>query len=82
MAVAPNRIRYFHTLIIMELQTTTTPHSQEPYVTRTYPSIELLDGIIHESVTAQRAWNAIALADRIAIGRKFTVFAKLLLLHL
>jgi len=54
-------------------QTTIIPHSQEPYVTREYPSVEGLDKIIQSAVAAQKAWNAISLQDRIDIARKFIV---------
>jgi acyl-CoA reductase-like NAD-dependent aldehyde dehydrogenase len=61
------------------LQTTIIPHSQEPYTTRVYPSIEQLDEVIQNALSAQKAWNAVSLADRIAIGRKFTVSTNLAL---
>jgi len=57
----------------MASQTTIIPHSQEPYVTRTYPSAEELDKLIQSAVIAQKAWNTISLQDRIAIARKFIV---------
>ncbi|PPR04272.1 hypothetical protein CVT26_004062 [Gymnopilus dilepis] len=52
-------------------QTTIIPHSQEPYVTRTYPSEQELDKIIHDATVAQKAWKDVPLEERIAIGRKF-----------
>ena len=54
-------------------QTTIIPHSQEPYVTRTYPSEQELDKIIHDATVAQKAWKDVPLEERIAIGRKFMV---------
>ncbi|KAF8962362.1 succinate semialdehyde dehydrogenase [Flammula alnicola] len=54
------------------IQTTITPHSQEPYVTRTYPSQGELDKFIQNAALAQKAWSAVPVEERIAIGRKFT----------
>ncbi|KAF5380042.1 hypothetical protein D9615_006154 [Tricholomella constricta] len=54
-----------------EIQTTITPHSQQPYVSRTYPSESELDASIQNAVAAQKAWAAVPLEARIAIGRKF-----------
>jgi len=55
------------------LQTTITPHTQEPYVTRTYPSESELNLLIQNAVVAQKAWAAVPLEERVAIGRKFMV---------
>ncbi|KII84711.1 hypothetical protein PLICRDRAFT_57239 [Plicaturopsis crispa FD-325 SS-3] len=52
-------------------QTTITPHSQEPFVTRTYPSEPELDKTIHSAAAAQAKWTQVPLEKRIAIGRKF-----------
>ena len=57
----------------MTRQTTIIPHSQEPYVTRTFPSIEELDKLIQSAVVGQKNWNAKSLEDRIAIAIKFIV---------
>ena len=54
-------------------QTTISPHSQEPYVTRVYPSEGELDKLIDGAVAAQKAWSTVAVENRIAIGRKFMV---------
>ena len=54
-------------------QTTITPHNQQPFVTRTYPSQVELDGIIRRSSLAQKAWARVPLKDRVAIGTKFVV---------
>ncbi len=54
-------------------QTTITPHNQQPFVTRTYPSQLELDGIIRRSSLAQNAWARVSLKDRLAIGTKFVV---------
>uniref|UniRef100_A0A8H8CH36 Aldehyde dehydrogenase domain-containing protein n=1 Tax=Psilocybe cubensis TaxID=181762 RepID=A0A8H8CH36_PSICU len=54
-----------------EIQTTITPHSQKPYVSRTYPSAEELDKIIHHATVAQKDWKKVPVEERIAIGRKF-----------
>ncbi|KAJ6631214.1 Aldehyde/histidinol dehydrogenase [Mycena sp. CBHHK59/15] len=52
-------------------QTTISPHNQQPYVTRTYPTTDALDTTIARAAVAQKAWAAVPLADRIAIGHKF-----------
>lgn len=54
-------------------QTTVTPHSQTPFVTRTYPREPELDGLIQRSAKAQKEWVRVPLQARIAIGRKFMV---------
>ena len=54
-------------------QTTISPHSQEPYVTRVYPSEGELDKLIDGAVAAQKAWSTVGVENRIAIGRKFMV---------
>jgi acyl-CoA reductase-like NAD-dependent aldehyde dehydrogenase len=54
-------------------QTTIVPHTQQPLVTRVYPSESELDDAIERSGKAQTAWNAVPLDERIAIGRKFIV---------
>lgn len=58
---------------MLEIQTTITPHSQQPYVRRTYPTQDELDGIINRAVEAQKNWAQVPLAERIAVGRKFIV---------
>ncbi|KAF8634813.1 hypothetical protein AX17_004065 [Amanita inopinata Kibby_2008] len=55
----------------MSTQTTITPHSQQPLVTRTYPSQSEINSIIDNASTAQKSWSKVALADRIAISRRF-----------
>ncbi|KAF7973825.1 hypothetical protein HWV62_14214 [Athelia sp. TMB] len=52
-------------------QTTITPHSQQPFITKTYPSEPALDGIIQKAATAQKAWARVPVHERVAIGRKF-----------
>ncbi|GLB39323.1 putative aldehyde dehydrogenase family protein [Lyophyllum shimeji] len=54
-----------------EIQTTITPHNQHPYVSREYPPVSELDAAIQNAVEAQKAWAAVPLKERIAIGRKF-----------
>jgi hypothetical protein len=58
------------------IQTTITPHNQTPFVTRTYPSENELDHLIANAVTAQKAWSAVSVEDRVTIGRKFMVGIK------
>ncbi|KAG8818381.1 hypothetical protein FRB91_009097 [Serendipita sp. 411] len=52
-------------------QTTIIPHTQQPLVTRDYPSRERLDDIIVASATAQEHWKVLALKDRLEICRRF-----------
>jgi len=55
------------------MQTTISPHTQEPFVSRTYPSQSELDLSIQDASNAQKVWRMVPLADRIHIGRKFIV---------
>ncbi len=57
----------------MSMQTTIIPHSQQPLVTRTYPSEQELDGFITIASKAQKTWSKVPLKERIAIGYKFIV---------
>ena len=59
---------------MVETQTTITPHSQKPLVTRTYPSTEDIDGIVKAAHIAQKSWGSVSLEERIAIGYKFMVY--------
>jgi len=52
-------------------QTTIIPHSQEPFITRQYPSEDKLDAIIAAAAEAQSSWSKTALAERIAICNRF-----------
>ena len=54
-------------------QSTITPHSQQIYVVRAYPSKEDVDQAIVRSSAAQKSWSKVPLKERIAIGRKFMV---------
>jgi len=54
-----------------QTQTTVIPHTQEPYVTRTYPSLNELSAVIEASATVQKEWAKVPLTERIAIGRRF-----------
>ena len=56
-----------------QIQTTITPHNQAPYITRTYPSQEALEGTIQVAKDAQKQWAKVPLKERIAIGHKFVV---------
>jgi len=58
------------------IQTTITPHNQNPFVTRTYPSSDELDELIANAVIAQKAWSAVSVEDRVNIGKKFMVVTK------
>jgi acyl-CoA reductase-like NAD-dependent aldehyde dehydrogenase len=54
-------------------QTTISPHTQQPLVTRVYPSEAELAEAIERAAHAQEAWRRVALSERVAIGRKFIV---------
>ncbi|KAJ2912910.1 hypothetical protein MD484_g7499, partial [Candolleomyces efflorescens] len=55
----------------MSIQTTISPHNQQPYVSRTHPLPEDLDATIAKAAAAQKEWAAVPLEQRIAIGRQF-----------
>ncbi|KAI0034265.1 succinate semialdehyde dehydrogenase [Vararia minispora EC-137] len=52
-------------------QTTISPHNQQPYVTRQYPSAADLDVALDKASKAQKVWARVPLKERIAIGHKF-----------
>jgi acyl-CoA reductase-like NAD-dependent aldehyde dehydrogenase len=54
-------------------QTTITPHNQQPFVKRIYPSEPQLDDIIAKASEAQKVWKDVPVEERIAIARRFTV---------
>ncbi|RXW16564.1 hypothetical protein EST38_g9298 [Candolleomyces aberdarensis] len=56
----------------MSIQTTISPHNQQPYVSRTHPLPQDLDATIQKAAAAQKEWAAVPLEKRIAIGRQFT----------
>lgn len=58
---------------VQKSQTTISPHTQTPLVTRQYPSAQELDTIIASSAKAQKEWQKVSLDDRIRIAEKFTV---------
>ena len=60
-------------MVPMASQTTITPHNQQPFVTRTYPSESQLDEIIERACEAQKAWRDVPIAERITMAKKFTV---------
>ena len=55
------------------VQTTITPHSQKPLVSRNYPSVQEVDEAILKSKKAQKEWAKVPLKERIEIGRRFIV---------
>jgi hypothetical protein len=57
----------------MSTQTTITPHNQQPFVTRSYPSESELNVIIETSAAAQKAWRTVSLQERIQIATRFIV---------
>ena len=56
-----------------DIQTTIIPHSQQPLVSRTYPTEAELDATIQRAADAQKQWAKVPLKERIQIGRKFMV---------
>ncbi|KAF9459131.1 NAD-aldehyde dehydrogenase [Collybia nuda] len=54
-----------------EKQTTIIPHSQQPLISRTYPTQTELDATIKDAREAQKAWSQVSLDERIVVGRKF-----------
>ncbi|KIP02001.1 hypothetical protein PHLGIDRAFT_130969 [Phlebiopsis gigantea 11061_1 CR5-6] len=54
-----------------QVQTTISPHTQQPLVSRTYPSQEQVNEAIVKSKKAQKEWAKVPLKERIAIGRRF-----------
>jgi len=52
-------------------QTTIIPHSQQPYVTRVYPTSDQVDAAIVASAAAQEKWKFAPLKDRMAICSRF-----------
>lgn len=54
-------------------QVTLSPHTQESYVTRDYPSVQELEVIAERAHSAQTLWAEVPLDDRIKIAEKFVV---------
>ena len=57
----------------MSLQTTISPHNQQPLVSRSYPAQGELDVLIKKAREAQKAWSNLPLKERVAIGYRFMV---------
>ncbi len=57
----------------MSVQTTISPHNQQPLVSRTYPGESDLDAIINKAHAAQKSWSKFSVKDRVTIGRRFMV---------
>lgn len=55
------------------MQTTISPHTQKPLVSRSYPSHSDLDLAIQNAYNAQKVWRKVPLERRVDIGRKFIV---------
>lgn len=55
------------------VQTTISPHTQKPFVSRDYPSVQAVDEAIVKSKAAQKEWAKVPLKERIEIGRRFIV---------
>ena len=56
-----------------EIQTTITPHTQKPLVSRSYPSEDELGVMIQNASKAQQAWCKVSLEDRVNIAQDFMV---------
>ncbi|KAJ6590459.1 succinate semialdehyde dehydrogenase [Mycena vulgaris] len=52
-------------------QVSISPHDLQPYCQRNYPTDAGLDATIARAAEAQKAWAAVPLEERIAIGTKF-----------
>ncbi|KAL5501112.1 hypothetical protein ACEPAH_9499 [Sanghuangporus vaninii] len=52
-------------------QTTIVPHTQQPLLTRTYPSESELDAIIKTAADMQKRWANVPVSRRVEIGYKF-----------
>lgn len=63
----------------MFLQTTISPHNQQPLVSRSYPAQNELDVLITKAREAQKAWSNLPLKERVAIGYRFMVGANTLI---
>ena len=59
--------------LIMSLQTTISPHNQQPLVSKSYPAKNELDGFIIKAREAQKSWSNVPLKERVAIGYRFMV---------
>ncbi|KAG9312587.1 Aldehyde/histidinol dehydrogenase [Chiua virens] len=60
----------------VQTQTTTVPHTQEPYVTRTYPTEDELNDKLQCAALAQITWRQRPLKHRIEVGNKFVSLFK------
>jgi len=61
----------------MSLQTTISPHNQQPLVSRSYPAQNELDVLITKAREAQKTWSNLPLKERVAIGYRFMVGANI-----
>ncbi|KAG8891845.1 hypothetical protein FRB99_003292, partial [Tulasnella sp. 403] len=52
-------------------QETISPHNQEVFVTRQYPSPQELDVAVERSAQAQTLWQQTSLDERIQIAERF-----------
>ncbi|TFK51481.1 ALDH-like protein [Heliocybe sulcata] len=52
-------------------QTTISPHTQQPFVTRKYPAEAEVGDAIRRAKDAQAKWREVALEERVKIGEKF-----------
>ena len=55
------------------IQTTISPYTQQPILTRPLLSEIELDSTIAEAVKAQKSWRKVSLDDRIAIAQNWLV---------
>ncbi|ORY34867.1 putative aldehyde dehydrogenase [Naematelia encephala] len=65
-------------MVNVNIQTTISPYTQKPLLTRPLLSDTELDGVISESLKAQKSWKKVTLDERIAVAEKWLVeFEKL-----
>ncbi|KAL7424871.1 hypothetical protein Q5752_000557 [Cryptotrichosporon argae] len=65
-------------MVNVNIQTTISPYTQQPLLTRPLLSDQELETVIAEVVKAQKAWKKVTLDERIAIAEKWLVeFEKL-----
>ena len=55
------------------IQTTISPYTQEPVLTRPLLSDTELDNVIDQAVKAQKSWKKVPLDERIAIANRWIV---------
>lgn len=57
----------------VNIQTTTSPYTQQPVCTRPLLTDDQVDSVIAEAVKAQKSWRKVPLEERILIAEKWLV---------